>query len=157
MAQTGLWLREVEIQVDYPGQVGTGEPMTVYGLNTGLRILNGVSATVDSANSANNNGPLLGGIAVGGADIAGAPTVAVYVYLNAERTLFDQVRLRKPNVAATTLTIPVTNGSVTAAFAEQPLVAPYGVRVASTSNAASAGTINVDLYLWGNEHGSSRG
>jgi len=132
--------------------------MTVFGLNTGIRVLDNVSLLVDSANSVNNSGLLYGSLAVVGADLDdGLPTASVCVYLNPERTVFSQLRLRLPDVAATTLTVPVTSENTVATFADAPVVTPYGLRVAITSNEASDGTGTVDIFLMGSEHGCSRG
>jgi hypothetical protein len=155
MAQCSFWLRELEFQVDYPAVDYTGDPMTVYGVNTGIRILDTVAATQTNSNSANINGILYGGVAVHASGVTGDPYVTAYVYLNKARTQFASVRFRHPNTAATTLTVPAATGDRVYTFADGPVVAPYGLRVTCTSNAASAGTISVDLFAMESEHGGS--
>jgi hypothetical protein len=151
-------IREIEFQVDGPATEYTGDPMTVFGLNTGIRVLDHVSLAADSANSVNNSGPLYGGIHVVGEDLDdGSPVVSVHVYLNPERTIFSQLLMRTPEVAAATLTIPVTAVHTVATFANSPIVVPYGLRVAAVSGDATVGTCTVDLFLVESTHGCSRG
>jgi hypothetical protein len=158
MAATGFTLREIEIQVDLPNFVCTGEPMTVFGLNTGVRILDNVPATAEAANSANPSGLLYGGIAVQSSGTDGNVNVCAYVYSNSERTEFVPIALRKPEVLVplTTLTLAcAANSKVKAMFNTVPVVAPYGVRVSMSPDTATEGTVSVDLFLMEAGYGSS--
>lgn len=132
--------------------------MTVFGLNTGIRILNSVPGDADAANSANPSGILYGSIAAQATGTDDVVYVSVYVYTNPERTMFDQLRLRLPGTASTTTVLAVdANGAGFATFNLVPAVAPHGIRVEMAHDACTSGTVDVDLFLMESEHDCSRG
>jgi len=132
--------------------------MTVFGFNTGIRILNSVSAGESHANSSNHSGAFYGGVT---AQLTGADdnvAITVSVYTNPERTLYHPIELRYVEVGAVTLTLACTPSAPrTASFACTPVLAPYGFRVETNEAGATEGTVDVDLFLTEGDHGCSRG
>lgn len=132
--------------------------MTVFGFNTGIRILNSVSADENHANSTNHSGAFYGGVTAELTGADGNVAITVSVYVNPERTLYHPVELRYAEVGAVTLTLACTPSAPrTASFARPPVPAPYGFRVETNEAGATTGTVNVDLFLMEGDHGCSRG
>lgn len=151
-------LFELEFQVDSPAFTTTGNPMTVFGFNTGIKILNAVPAASTSANSTNHSGVFYGGVTAKLTGADGNVAVTVSAYTNPARTLYYPVELRYADVGAVTLTLACTPSTPrTASFANIPLVAPYGIRVETASAGATVGTVDVDIFVLEGDHGCSRG